>query len=288
MPKGLIWLILAAILWGTVGVSIRGWQTVQSVGGITIGFWRMGLAAPILWGLIGVGHLAKPVQRQHWPWLGLYGLMMALYQLTTVEAISRVGVTVAILLAICLSPLFVVGLATLWLGERLTRRVALGGVMAMAGALCLVDFAESQAGSLGGGERILGMVLAVGSAFCYGVIVLCSRRLAADYHPLQTLGVSFSLSALILGTLVGFQGWQTPDSLATWGYALYLAGIPTVLAYVVFLWGMRSSTATVGSIMTLLEPLVATLLAAVIFGETLQPWSGLGAGLLLGSVLILR
>ena len=62
---------------------------------------------------------------------------------------------------------------------------------------------------------------------------------------------------------------------------LYLALGPMLLAYVLFgtgLRGLRSSTVTV---ITLLEPLVATLLAVLIVGERLTPVGWVGLALIL-------
>jgi len=120
---------------------------------------------------------------------------------------------------------------------------------------------------------------------CYGVIVICSRRLAGHYHPMQVLCVSFSLAALILTPFFFSAGFDLPNSWLTWGYALYMAVVPTVLAYMCFLRGIQHSTATIASLVTLLEPLIATIFAWILFGESLSLWSGLGAVLLIISVM---
>jgi len=137
---GLGWLIVAAILWGSLGLSVRGWQGLQDISGVMVGFWRLALSVPLLWGWLLRFRTWRPIQGSHGLWLGLYGLMMACYQITTVEAIARVGVAVAMLLAICLSPVVVVLLAALIFGEKLTRPVFLGGLMAITGATCLVNW----------------------------------------------------------------------------------------------------------------------------------------------------
>ena len=276
---GLGWLITAAILWGTLGISVRGWQSLQDTSGVMVGFWRLTLAVPLLWGWLLRSRAWRPIQGSHWLWLGLYALMMAGYQITTVEAIARVGVAVAILLAICLSPVVVVILAVLFLGEKLTRRVLLGGLLAITGAACLVNWDPDIT------FHPLGILFGLGSALCYGVIILCSRRVAGSYHPIQVLSISFSLSALLLLPFLFTAADELPNSWLAWGYALYMALVPTVLAYACFLKGIQYSTATLASLVTLLEPLIATLFAWILFGESLSLWSGLGGMLLVSSVV---
>jgi len=68
---------------------------------------------------------------------------------------------------------------------------------------------------------------------------------------------------------------------------LYLGCIPTALAYVLFQSGMRSTSATLTSILTLCEPLTAAILAWIIFGEYLGLAGILGAVLLLGTIFLL-
>jgi len=63
--------------------------------------------------------------------------------------------------------------------------------------------------------------------------------------------------------------------------------VPTALAYVLFLTGIRSITATVASIATLIEPLTSTVLAWLLFGEQLGPLGVFGAALLLGAIGLL-
>ncbi|MGL4609499.1 MAG: EamA family transporter [Trueperaceae bacterium] len=57
---------------------------------------------------------------------------------------------------------------------------------------------------------------------------------------------------------------------SSWLRLLYLGLIPTALAYVLFTLGMRTTKATVATIVTLLEPLTAVTLAFVLFQEKLS------------------
>src|SRR5262245_22433109 len=52
------------------------------------------------------------------------GLCMAAFQVTYFSAVTRVGIAIAALIAICGAPLLITALAAAALGERLTARVA--------------------------------------------------------------------------------------------------------------------------------------------------------------------
>ena len=62
--------------------------------------------------------------------------------------------------------------------------------------------------------------------------------------------------------------------------------IPTALAYILYILGLRTTSATVSSIVTLLEPLTATTLGLLLFGERLGTLGFAGAALLLGALLL--
>lgn len=68
---------------------------------------------------------------------------------------------------------------------------------------------------------------------------------------------------------------------------LYLGAVPSALAYILFFAGLRIITPTAAAILTLLEPLTAASLAAVLFGERLGGAGLVGGGLLLAAVLLL-
>jgi len=72
-----------------------------------------------------------------------------------------------------------------------------------------------------------------------------------------------------------------------WLLVLYLGLVPTALAYLLFQTGLRSVSATAASIVSMLDPLVAALLAWLLFGETLAATGIAGALLLALSIFLL-
>jgi len=60
--------------------------------------------------------------------------------------------------------------------------------------------------------------------------------------------------------------------------------VPTVLAYWLFYAGLRSTHTEVAGVLTLLEPLTAAVVAALVLHERLSPAALVGGGLLLVAV----
>ncbi|QEM69287.1 EamA family transporter [Geobacter sp. FeAm09] len=281
--RGLLLVMLAAVLWGTVGVSSKTLYAISATTPLSIGFFRLALAVPVLllacWFKLGRGMLR--VTRRDFALMVLIGAMTALYQACYFAAIARVGVAVATLITLCTAPVMVALLATLFTAERLTGRLLLALALALAGTAMLVGIGPGGPGPKSG---VTGHLLALGSAFGYAVVALATRMLAGRHHPFQPIAISFSIGALLLFLCNLPQGLVVRYPAEGWGLLVYLGVVPTALAYVAFIAGMRSVTATTASICTLLEPLTSTLLAWLIFGERLGSWGIFGALLLAGAM----
>ena len=118
-------------------------------------------------------------------------------------------------------------------------------------------------------------------------MTVCSRALAGRYHPLQPMTVGLGAGALLLLPFALASEITVSFPSTGWALLLYLGIVPTALAFVVFLMGMEHTTATVASIITLIEPLIATVLAWLLFDEQLGLLGLLGAALLLGAIWLL-
>ena len=72
------------------------------------------------------------------------------------------------------------------------------------------------------------------------------------------------------------------------GLILYLGLLPTALAYLCYCWGMAECrTPAIGLVASMVEPVLAAGLAALVLGEVIAPMAGAGCLLLLGTMVIL-
>ncbi|MCS6911058.1 MAG: DMT family transporter, partial [Anaerolineales bacterium] len=132
-----------------------------------------------------------------------------------------------------------------------------------------------------------GIALALGAGLSYALVTLGGRALAGRYPTLQTITLGFAVSAGLLLPFALANGLVTDFPAAGWGLLIYLGVVPTALAYWLYVEGLKHTPATTSSIIALLEPLFASALAAVFFGERLEPAGWLGAALLLGALVVL-
>jgi drug/metabolite transporter, DME family len=279
-------ILLAATLWGTVGVTTQALYHLTGANALSIGFFRLALATPALaLGCFGlIGRRMFRVARRDLAIIALLGLMLALYQVCYFGAIALVGVAIATLVTLCAAPVLVALISTLLTGERPARVVMVALMLAVAGVALIVGF---QPGARQQTVNPAGVALALGSGLGYALVTLSGRAVATRYHPLQINAIAFAAGALALLPAAALTGLVVTYPPVGWALLLYLGLIPSALAYGLFLTGMRSTPATAASVLTLLEPLTATILATALFGERLGALGLVGGALLLGAILVL-
>jgi drug/metabolite transporter, DME family len=280
--QGILLIALAAMSWGTVGVVVKSLYESTTLSPIAVGFYRLALSVPaLLLALSGLGKKAFQIKAEDIPVIMLMGAMLASYQLCYFAALPRVGVAIATLVTLCTAPVIVALLSVIFLKERLENSVITALVIAVIGTFLLVGFQGPT-----GGRVFSGVLLALGSATGYALVALTSRRLS-NYHPLQPVAFGFTVGAIVLLPFVLSNGLTTNLQVSSWLRLLYLGLVPTALAYTLFTLGMRTTRATTATIVTLLEPLTAVILAFVLFRERLSGAAILGGMLLIAAIVLL-
>jgi drug/metabolite transporter (DMT)-like permease len=212
------------------------------------------------------------------------GVLLALHFGTWIASLRHTTVAASTVL-VSTQPLFSVLLSALVLGERPPPRtwgailLALGGVVAIAGG----DLAA-------GGARFLGDALALlGAVFAAGYLVAARWARAAAPLPVWLLLVN-GCAALAAGAAVlAGGGGFAPAAPADWAWLALMAAVPHVLGHGALNWAVRRLRAYIANLAVLGEPVLASLYALWIFGET--PPASVGAGALLvaaGVTLALR
>lgn len=280
--QGMILVAIAASLWGTTGIA--GWELigVYHVPALTIAAWRLVIAAPcllILQKSSERSHRKQRVDKGHRLWFLIYSLAVACYQLCYFCALNTIPVSVVSIVALCLAPIFVACLAPFLVKESINIYTVTAILVSIAGTIMIIGM-----NSFAKGANVAGYLLAVVAGGCYALYNLCGKKLSADYSPEYIVSRVFGLASLFL----------LPALLATprlswdgWLCLLYLGIISSALAYILFQAGLKTCRATSASVMSLLEPLVSTLLSIFILGEHLSLTQSFGGVMLIVSFLLL-
>src|SRR5947209_4481889 len=100
---GLLLILLAAVLWGTVGVVTRAIFGLAETTALSVAFLRLALSLPVL-GLASatvLGRRGFTATPRHLLLMAVMGVMLATYQVCFFGALQRVGVAVATLVTLC-------------------------------------------------------------------------------------------------------------------------------------------------------------------------------------------
>jgi DME family drug/metabolite transporter len=101
------------------------------------------------------------------------------------------------------------------------------------------------------------------------------------------MGAMFGSGAVLLLPVLLLTGAPLLQSWGTVGIAAYLAIGPMFVAYLLFGVGVRGIPSSTVTTITLLEPVVATVLAVLIVGERLAPVGWTGLALVLAGLAVL-
>lgn len=132
------------------------------------------------------------------------------------------------------------------------------------------------------------MLLALLSAAGYCAMTLLTRWWGRDGgagHSGSTLG-AFAVTSLCLLPFALREGLvpHTGDPVQVLWLLAYIASVPTALAYALYFAGAAAVRSATVSVIMLLEPVSAAVLAVALLGEHLTPGTLLGTALMLGSV----
>jgi DME family drug/metabolite transporter len=282
---GLLLIALAATSWGTTGSVTTILAATAGAEPLLIGAARMVVAAAVLLAVVGVRRdTLAPAPGDGWRCLAL-GACMAAFQVTYFTAVTLAGIAVTALIAICSAPLFIVGLAVVVLGERPGRRVLVALAIGVLGTALLVIGPGPSRPSAPPGAT--GMLLALAAGLAYAVYVVLTKQGLAHTAPLALTTWTFTAAALFMLPLLAWTNRPLSQVAHGWPGLLYLGVVATAGAYALYSAGLRRVPASAAGVMTLLEPLTATALGVLVFGERLGSSGALGSALLLASLLML-
>ncbi|WP_255306206.1 DMT family transporter [Streptomyces sp. Wb2n-11] len=289
--RGLIYLIVAGTAWGTAGAAASLTFLASDLGPLALSFWRCAGGLVLL---VAVRALRRrppvaataPVEagRRRLTRVLVTGLGLTVFQSAYFAAVQATGLAVGTVVTMGAAPVLVALGARLTMGERLGR----AGTLTVAGALA--GLAVMVLGSGGTSVRPVGVLFALLSAAGYAAMTLLTRRLGRDgggADPFATTAWAFAICSLCLLPFAAAEGLlpHTADPVRVLWLLVYVAAVPTALAYALYFAGAAVVRSATVSVITLLEPVSAAVIAVVLLGEHLAPATVAGTLLLLAAVV---
>ena len=300
----MIGIVLAALLWGTTGTAaslLPASVSPLATGAATmcVGGLLLALTAPRQAGAVLRGGGAS------WRWVVPGALAVVAYPLAFYSSMSLAGVAVGNVVSLGTAPLFAALLERLLdpalRRRRLDRRWAASAGAAVVGVTLLAVFGHDErpreSGFVAGPGQAVAAGLQTTSTFLAGVALgllaglayatytyTAGRLLDLGHTARGSMAAQFGVGAVVLLPVLLLTGAPIVETLSSVGVHLYLALGPMFVAYLLFGAGLRTVSSSRATTVTLLEPVVATLLAVLVVGERLAPPGWLGLALVLVGV----
>jgi drug/metabolite transporter (DMT)-like permease len=269
-------LAVACVSFGSIFIRFA------SAPALAVAFYRVGLAAALV-----APFAFRPVLA-HWPRLEARqrlavagsGIALALHFATWIKSLEYTSIAASVLL-VNLAPLFTVLLSWLALGERVTRRVVGAIALALLGAALIA----ADDGSSGGREPMLGNLLALAGAAALSTYHVIGRGLR-DALPLtayvQAVWITAAAALALFLLLAGVPLAPYPPRSVVFFFLLAL--VPTIGGHGLVNLSLRQLPAPVVGLFLLGEPIGATLLGWICFGELPGTLTFAGGALVLAAL----
>ena len=277
-----------ALVWGASFLFIK--VGVATIPPLTFVFFRLTIAALLLFAVMRFQRLKLPRERNLWIGLGFVGFINAALPYTMFAwGEHQMGANASGLASIynATTPLWTVVLAQVFVrDERLTPIRTLGVVIGFAGVVFLF---ASSIGNIGKTDT-LGQLVCLIAASCYGVGTLYVRRKFGSVPALiSAFGQMFTGAIWLLpvAVIVDHNQWKTP-SLASVGALLGLAILGTGVAQILYFALVKQVGATRTSQVTYLLPVFAIFWGWLLLKEPLRADMLIGLGVILLGVVVVN
>ena len=271
-------LIFAGVCFGTTG-------TAQALGPdgsspLVVGAARLLVGAAFLWIIHKI--LGASGSRIGWLDLLIGGVGVALYQISFFSAVRSTGVAVGTLTAIGSAPALTGIMGYLINREVPSLRWLRATIITTLGIVCLT-------GAKGFSHfNLVGVLEALGAGASYSLFAVASKRaMNSGASFTETMYKIFGLGAVLLLPIFFLGKDQFLSTRSGILMALWLGLVPTAVAYTSYAFGLNRIKVATASTLILAEPATATLLAAVVLGESLNGFSWLGVSVVVAGLLYL-
>ncbi|POG03217.1 multidrug DMT transporter permease [Pseudomonas putida] len=269
LRRGSLEMVAAMLISGTIGwfVLVSGQPVLDVV------FWRCVFGAVTLLAICAAFGFLRPGVISRTAFLLAIASGVAIVGNWLLLFASYARASIAIGTAVYnVQPFILVGLAALFLGEKITLAKVTWLSVAFLGMLAIVS--AHGAGQSNGEDYLLGVALALGAAFLYAIAALIIKRLSGTPPHLIAL-IQVTTGVLLLAPWVTLGG--LPVEMPALASLLTLGMVHTGLMYVLLYSAIQRLPTALTGALSFIYPIAAILVDWVAFGHRLAPLQSLGA-----------
>src|SRR5260370_32172943 len=271
---------LVALAYRAVGAAAVFARFALVAGGALAVWWaRLTLAAAVLVALAAGRGRLRVIDRRAERRLVLAGVLLASHFAPWIGSLNFASVAISTLL-VCSTPVWT-DLYAVLRRRSIDRAAAISVLGALVGVAIVVGAPDRT-------NTPLGIMLALIGAVTFAAYLVVVRGIDHRYDTLAITSRTYAYAAIVLAAAALVARDHLPPFTDThaWGGILAMAFLSQLFGHTALNAGVRVLSATFVSTFTLLEPVIAALLAACLFHDRLGPLTALGAAVILAAIAI--
>ena len=272
---GILAVILASLLWGTTGMAAT---FAPALSPLFIGSFAMGMGGILQCGLATVKIVHdRALLAVHCKFLIVGALAVAIYPLAFYSSMRLSGVTIGTVVSIGSAPILSAIIEYFSRDFQLNKQWAMGALLGIIGMVMLA-FSDNASTTIQYTHVNLGILLGLVAGLTYALYSWSARQLMLKgVNTKAAMGATFGCGGLLLIPVMLITGSAFVTSWNNMAVGFYMALIPMFLGYLCYGFGLSKISVSMATTITLLEPVIAAILAMLIVGECLSliGWIGM-------------
>jgi len=286
MNRAFIFIIAGAALWGTIAIYVKKLYT--------FGFTPMEVVTlrVVTAAIILVIYLACKAPKQliltkwtdigYFIGTGIFSIIFFNYSMFKTIELASIPVSAALLYT---APAFVIIMSFFLFKEPITKRKMIALCTTLGGTILVVELIPFDTNSI----PLMTVFIGLGSGVGYALYSIFSKFALKKYSSLVITTYTFVVASVALLPFFSYKKHAAlllePQTLL---YAFGLGFLPTAVAYIIYTYGLQQTEASNASLLTTVEPVVATLIGIFMFQESFQLSQILGMACIIGAVILIQ
>ena len=272
------------IVIGILGISLSAIFVKYSAApsAVTAAFrlcWTVLLMSPVVWGKRDVREELLHVSKKEFVLSVLSGLFLAIHFVLWFESLQHTSVASSTSI-VCTEVIWVALGFCLFFFVSLSKKAMFSIGITFVGSL-LIAYADSSSGSV----HLYGDFLALVAAIAVAVYTLIGRIVRKSVSTNVYTYVVYSSCALVLLMTCLIQEYRLFDyGMSAVVVGLLLSVFSTILGHSIFSWCLKYFSPAFVSASKLCEPVVAAIMAGILFGEMPVVLQVIGGAMIIGGV----
>ena len=247
---------------------------------LAIAAWRVSLALLVVLPIAATAPRAGGLDRRNLAFAAAAGALLALHFATWIASLDQTTIARSVLF-VCTSPIWV-ALLQFAVGRGVPSRATLAALLlAVAGAGVV------SGGGAGGDGALHGDLLALAGGVAMAGYFLFSREAQATLPFRAYLGVAYGTAAAVLWVAVLATGTTYAGfDERTWWALAGMAAVSQLIGHSGYNWSLRHLSPLFVAVVSVGEPVLASLLGWWLIGEALDARTGAGGLLILAAIAL--